>query len=212
MDEEAPETPASRFDALAAGWDIAPQHVDRTRDVVRLVRERIPLAGRSALEVGAGTGLLSFALSPELRSVLATDPSPGMVAVLEDKIRQSGSWNVRALRVGDDLAGVEGPFGLVMLQMALHHVSDPSTFLVRAASLLEPGGYLAVADLDREDGSFHGPEVADVHRGFERTEIVSWLADAGLEPVSVGTAHSMRRTAGGVAREYPIFLAIARRS
>jgi len=205
-------TNSDRFDELAKSWDVAPQHVARTRDVAALIRERVKLSGMSALEIGAGTGLLSFALSDALGSVVATDPSQGMVDVLLDKIRQSGSANIRALRCGGDLAEVAGPFDLAMLQMALHHIPDVPGFLRRVHGKLGPGGTLAIADLDTEDGSFHGSEVTDVHLGFDRAEIVNQLAEAGFEAVSIGTAHVMKRSVEGLVREYPIFLVIARKA
>ena len=205
----SPMDSSDRFDTLASGWDIDPVHIARTRDVARLIRERIPLAGRAALEVGAGTGLLSFALSPDLGSVVASDPSSGMVSVLETKIRQSGSGNVSARLGGDDLAGLDGPFDLVMLQMALHHIPDIASFLERVSGILAPGGFLAIADLDTEDGSFHGPDTSDVHLGFDRVDLVHWISVAGLEPVSIETVHKMFRTTEAGERVFPIFLAVA---
>lgn len=202
----------SRFDALAKEWDIAPQHVERTRDIAVLLRERIPLAGLSAIEVGAGTGLLSFALSDWLGNVVATDPSQGMIDVLEDKIRQTASSKLRALQSDDDLADVDGVFDLAMLQMSLHHIPDVPGFLKRIHAKILPGGYLAIADLDSEDGSFHTPEVTGIHLGFDRMELMDRLTQAGFEPVSMETAHVVRRRVDGVAREYPVFLVIARKS
>lgn len=202
----------SRFDALAKEWDIAPQHVERTRDIAVLLRERIPIAGLSALEIGAGTGLLSFALSDWLGKVVATDPSQGMIDVIEDKIRQSVRRNLHALRCGEDLAEIVECFDLAMLQMALHHIHDVPGFLVRVRSKLVPGGYLAIADLDREDGSFHGPDITDVHLGFDRLELMDQLVAAGFEPVSMETAHVVKRRTDGANREYPVFLAVARKA
>lgn len=202
---------ASRFDQLATGWDIAPIHLERTRDVAAALRRRIPLEGFAALEIGAGTGLLSFALCDTLRSVVATDPSRGMVDILEDKIRQTGCANVRADRCGDDLSCVGSGFDLAMSQMALHHVPDVPGFLRRVRDKIRPGGFLAIADLDLEDGSFHGPEVADVHFGFDRDVLAGWLGDADFEPPSFETVHTMVRERDGERREYPVFLCVARR-
>jgi len=68
-----------------------------------------------------------------------------------------------------------------------------------------------IADLDTEDGSFHGPEVKDVHLGFDRSEIVQMLSQAGFEVVSIGTAHVMKRAVEGKTRDYPIFLVVGRK-
>lgn len=201
----------NRFDELARGWDIAPLHLDRTRDIAALLRTRLPLDGLSVLEVGAGTGLLSFVLAEELGSVLATDPSAGMVAVLEEKIAASRLAHLKAKRAGDDLAGIEGAFDLVMSQMALHHIPDTEGFLARAFGKTVPGGWIALADLDTEDGSFHGPAVTDVHPGFDRKALVATCEKTGFVQVSVETAHVMRRSPGGIPRNYPVFLLLAQR-
>lgn len=211
MDKSA-SSESSRFDALAKQWDVAPMHLERTRDVAALLRSGLDLSGKEALEVGAGTGLLSFALAGDLGRILATDPSAGMVEVLQEKIARGGIGNLHARRCDDTLLGVEGPFDLVMSQMALHHSADVPGFLSRTFALLAEGGTLAVADLDTEDGSFHGPDVRDVHHGFDREDLGRKLAKAGFSDVRFSTAHVMRREVEGRFRDYPIFLCLARRA
>jgi len=202
----------SRFDELASTWDVAPMHLERTAAIAAALRDLLPATGLTTLEVGAGTGLLSFALADHLGSIVASDPSEGMVSALEDKIRQTGSATLSALRCGDDLAGAEGPFDLVMSQMALHHIADVPGFLARAASRLAPDGWLAVADLDLEDGSFHGPTVTDVHFGFDRGALAADLERAGFDRIAFTTVHVMRRQTPEGPRDYPIFLGLARKS
>ncbi|MBK9578826.1 MAG: class I SAM-dependent methyltransferase [Fibrobacteres bacterium] len=203
-------TDAGRFDRLAKEWDVAPIHLDRTRDVADLMRHKLAMSGRTALEVGAGTGLLSFALAANLGQILATDPSEGMVGVLKGKIETSGIENIQALRADDSLEGVAGPFDLVMSQMALHHIGDIDAFIRRAFSMIAPGGDFAIADLDTEDGSFHPPEVTGVHHGFDREDLGGRLARAGFEEIDFETVHVMRRTVGSEVVEFPIFLCLAK--
>jgi hypothetical protein len=50
--------------------------------------------------------------------------------------------------------------------------------------MLGPGGRVCPADLDAEDGSFHGPEV-EVHHGVARATVRTWLAAAGVAAVKV---------------------------
>lgn len=203
-------TDAGRFDRLAKEWDVAPMHLDRTHDVANLMRHKLALSGRDALEVGAGTGLLSFALAANLGQILATDPSAGMVDVLKGKIEKSGIENIQALRTDDSLEGVAGPFDLVMSQMALHHIPDVDAFVQKAYSMIRLGGNLAIADLDSEDGSFHGPEVTDVHHGFDREDLGRRLAQAGFTDIDFETVHVMKRPVGGSMVEFPIFLCVAK--
>ena len=79
--------------------------------------------------------------------------------------------------------------------------------------LLAPGGRVAFADLAKEDGSFHGPDVPGVmHHGFEPAELTRWLEAAGFADVRVRIAHRMNRPrADGSTREYPVLLVTAQR-
>ena len=165
-----------------------------------------------ALEVGCGTGLLSFALHEELGSVVATDPSQGMIDVLQGKILATGIGNIAVLKT--DLL-VEplpsGPFHLVFLQMALHHIPDVDGFFRTAHGLLGPGGWLCVADLDTEDGSFHGMGTEGVHLGFDRSDLVHHVEEAGFQALDVSTVFEIRKEVEGGERVFPIFLLVARR-
>ena len=90
--------------------------------------------------------------------------------------------------------------------MTLHHIPDTDQILRQVHGLLGDGGHLCIADLDAEDGSFHGLDV-DVHHGFDRTTLASQLQAAGFRDVRFDTALTMRRG----ERAYPVFLAVARR-
>ena len=94
--------------------------------------------------------------------------------------------------------------------MALHHVPDVDGILRAFHSTLEPGGVLCISDLDREDGSFHGPGV-EVHPGFDRPALEGKIRGAGFGPVRFSTPCDVRKEVGGQVRTYPIFLAIAER-
>jgi 2-polyprenyl-3-methyl-5-hydroxy-6-metoxy-1,4-benzoquinol methylase len=201
------------FDTMAATWEMNRVHQERTDAIARAIRSIVPLSGgMRALEVGCGTGLLSFALKEDLGTIVASDPSRGMVQVLEDKVAKTGAANIRPLRADDPLEALaSGPFHLVFSQMALHHIPDVDGFLRTALGLLESDGWLCVADLDSEDGSFHGPGVRDIHRGFDRSELVDKTVAAGLEVVDIDTVFEMHRKVDGVDSAYPVFLLVARR-
>ena len=201
------------FDTMAATWEMDAIHHERTDAIARALRSIVPLSGdMRALEVGCGTGLLSFALKDDLGTIVASDPSQGMLKVLEEKISGTGATNIRPLRTDDPGDAISsGPYHLVFSQMALHHIPDVDGFLRSALSLLEPEGWLCVADLDSEDGSFHGPDVKDVHPGFDRSDLVDKTATAGLEVVDIDTVFEMHRNVGGVDSAYPVFLLVARK-
>jgi hypothetical protein len=69
---------------------------------------------------------------------------------------------------------------------------------------------LAVADLDTEDGSFHGDNTGVRHLGFDRRHLGALLRNAGFSSVRDTTAATMvREVAGGGSRSFPVFLLIA---
>lgn len=203
-------TGTNEFDAKASTWDADPAKVDRARRVAEAIARDVPdLATRSVLDYGAGTGLLGFQLLPLVARLTFADTSKGMLAVVEEKIGRTTAHEVDAVLL--DLTRDPPPdrrFGLLCTLMALHHVPDVDGILRAFHETLEPGGILCISDLDLEDGSFHGPG-ADVHPGFDRTALEGKIRAAGFGPVRFSTPCDVRKEVGGVARTYPIFLAVA---
>jgi hypothetical protein len=95
--------------------------------------------------------------------------------------------------------------------MVLHHIKDVSAMLGKFKNMLVPGGFLAIADLYTEDGSFHDPGV-EVHHGFDPEELGNLLAIHGFTDIRHSRCFVIRRDkAGEPAREYPVFLIHAKR-
>jgi len=197
----------SEFDARAGTWDQDPAKVARALTVSRAIAQAVPLAGLRVLEYGCGTGLLGFALQPQVAWVTLADTSEGMLTVLRAKIAAAGAPNMTPVRL-DLLAEPlpEARYELVCSLMTLHHVPDTPGILGRFREVLSPGGWVALADLDAEDGSFHGPG-AEVHRGFDREALQAQLSQAGFCDIHLETVCEVEKD----SRRYPVFLALARR-
>jgi 2-polyprenyl-3-methyl-5-hydroxy-6-metoxy-1,4-benzoquinol methylase len=204
---------AAHFDSKARQWDQNPVFQERAATLANALRRAVPLSrSMSALDYGCGTGLLSFPLKDELGSILLADSSSGMLEVVAEKIAAQGAAHMKPLKL--DLLADPPPqqrFDLVYTSMTLHHVPDTDHILGVFRDLLHPGGHLAIADLDREDGSFHGIEV-DVHHGFDREELARHATDAGFSDIRFETVFSIAKEGEAGAREYPVFLMTARRS
>lgn len=203
-----------RFNAMAAEWDDNPMRAGIARAVAAAIADTLPLrTDMRALEYGCGTGLVSVLLANRIGHIVAADIAPAMLAVLDHKCRQAGLSHVETRRL--DLTVDPQPaerFDLIFSSMTLHHIEDTAAVLRTLAGLLKPGGWLALADLDTEDGSFHGGPIPGVfHAGFERAWVMERLRAAHLTDIAACTAHTVRRAGPGGDAEYPIFLISARR-
>ncbi|MFZ4579869.1 MAG: class I SAM-dependent methyltransferase [Myxococcota bacterium] len=203
---------SAHFDAVARQWDENPIFVDRARRIADGIRTAVPLtADMRALDFGSGTGMLSFPLQPQLGHVTLTDTSPGMLAVAKEKIADWGISNMDTRLL--DLTATALPderYDLIYSSMALHHVPDTDAILKTFHTLLDPGGWLCLADLDQEDGSFHGVQV-DVHHGFARETLAAQATRAGFTGIGFSTVLEVVKETEAGTRAFPVFLLVARR-
>ena len=203
-----------RFDRIAADWDDSPRRRAMAGDVAKAIADAVPLQSTwQALEYGCGTGLVGAQLAPRLGHLLACDLSPGMLSVLDEKARAAGVDNLdtRVLDLTREAPPAQR-FDLIFSSMTMHHIPDVPALLRVFHGMLAADGWVALADLDAEDGSFHTPDVPGVaHHGFARDEFTRWLAAAGFRDISARTAHTAEKTRDGKTARYPIFLITARR-
>lgn len=202
-----------RFNAIAHSWDVKPARAQRAQSIAEAVRQAIPLTGdERAMELGSGTGLLTALLAPTLGQVVAVDSSSAMLAVLQEKAAQLGLDNVHVLEGDLSQSIPAGPFDLIFSSMMLHHIEDVPGLLRQLAAALASGGHLALADLEEEDGGFHSDKSGIAHFGFQPSVFTRWLAEAGLVDVQIARPYVMdKEGADGKRRQYPLFLATARK-
>lgn len=202
------------FDQKAAAWDENPMRVKLAYDVAdAIIREIRPTQDMDALDYGCGTGLVTLRLQPFVKSISGADSSKRMIEVLLGKVKNHGLKNVHTRFVDFEQGGkVEGKFHLVVSSMTLHHVQDPDGFLKQLYDLLAPEGYLGIADLDKEDGTFHDDNTGVLHLGFERAYLKGLLEKAGFREVRDITAATVVKETGDKGRrEFPVFLIVARK-
>jgi len=101
-----------------------------------------PLAGKSALDVGCGAGLLAEPLARLGAEVTAIDAAPGLIAAA--KLHAHG----QGLDIDYRVAPVEevgGQFDLVTSMEVIEHVADPEMFVRALAARLGPGGLMVLS-------------------------------------------------------------------
>lgn len=203
---------SAHFDSKARQWDENPVFQARANKIAAAIQAAVPLNPQMrALDFGSGTGMLSFPLQGSLGHITLKDTSAGMLTVAEEKIAAWGIGNMSTRLI--DLTAAPLPderYDLIVSSMTLHHIPDTDAILKTFHDLLNPGGWLCIADLDKEDGSFHGIQV-DVHHGFERGSLTTQSSKAGFRDIRFDTVFEIIKENEAGQRAYPVFLMLAQR-
>ncbi|MCX6320444.1 MAG: class I SAM-dependent methyltransferase [Bacteroidia bacterium] len=201
----------NEFDIKAAGWDQNPIIWERAEAIANEIKRLIPLNKQmTALEFGAGTGVTSFILKDSLKEITLMDNSSEMVKVMNNKINTSKVKNLKTLNFNLEKTELkDAKFDLIFNQMVLHHITDIKNIITKFYNLLNPGGFLAIADLYIEDGSFHG-EGFTGHKGFDPTELSSLLLKPGFENISHRQCFVINKKISDTeTKQFGVFLLIA---
>ncbi len=149
---------AERFGKLAADWwdpdgrsamlhKLNPVRLKYVRDRIDQHWQsdecsRVPLAGKTALDVGCGAGLLCEPLARLGATVTGIDAAPEVIAVARD--HAAAQDLAIDYRVGP-VEGLGGQFDLVTSLEVIEHVADPAEFLKALAARLGPGGLMILS-------------------------------------------------------------------
>ena len=200
----------NEFDQKARDWDLNPVHVERSRAIADLLIKAIPLdKNMSALEYGAGTGILSLILQEHLGKITLMDSSEGMINVVKEKLRKYRTSKLNPVCFDLQNGSYNAEFDLIFTQMVLHHVRDINDILHKFSLMLRTGGFLAIADLYPEDGSFHEEEFTG-HKGFDPELLMHQISSLSFRNINYQTCFTIRKEIGeGKVKEYPVFLLTA---
>jgi 2-polyprenyl-6-hydroxyphenyl methylase/3-demethylubiquinone-9 3-methyltransferase len=154
---------AAHFGAMAADWwnpkgssamlhRLNPVRLGYIRDAIDLHwtidrTQRRPLAGRSALDVGCGAGLLTEPLARLGALVTGIDAAPENIAAAR---AHAGAQGLAIDYRAGELAQLgDARFDLVTAMEVIEHVADPAAFVRGLAGALAPGGLLILSTPNR---------------------------------------------------------------
>lgn len=150
-----------------------------------------PLAGRSALDVGCGAGLLTEPLARLGARATGIDAAPENIGAARAHAAAMG-LDIEYVAGGiEDLAGRQ--FDLVVSMEVIEHVASPSNFVAGLAGALAPGGLMILSTPNRTALSHLamitlGEGMGAIPKGthdwqafLTPDELTALLQDAGLE-------------------------------
>jgi len=158
------------------------------------------------MDFGSGTGLLTEQIAPFVRKMTTIDISPSMNEALRAKKEQL-DCELNMLELDLVSSELDENFDGIISSMTIHHVEDVQALFHKFHRLLNRGGTLALADLDKEDGTFHTEDMGVFHFGFDQEEFASLAKKAGFEDVTIEIVSVAKKPYG----DYPIFLLTGRK-
>ncbi|MEJ2228287.1 MAG: class I SAM-dependent methyltransferase [Alphaproteobacteria bacterium] len=195
------------FAQKAGEWDSNRSRTDNLDNISASIVKTVNLNETMHLmDFGSGTGLLLERIAPYVGKITAADVSPAMNTRLQEK-RGQIACELDIVEIDLEKADIDIQFDGVVSSMTMHHIADIEAMFRKFHSMLKDGGFIAIADLDLEDGSFHTDDTGVKHFGFDRDEFAKSAASAGFAEVQISSASVIHRPNG----DFPVFLLTAAR-
>ncbi|WFB37635.1 class I SAM-dependent methyltransferase [Kiritimatiellota bacterium B12222] len=195
------------FHHKAETYDNDPHKLSSIENIANAIHANITLTpSMHLMDFGSGTGLLLESIAPSVQKITAVDVSESMTHQLAQK-RDRIACDIDILKIDLLTSDLTEKFDGIISSMTLHHIEDVPALLAKLYTLLEKNGFIALADLEKEDGSFHSDDTGVHHQGFEREHMVEMATQAGFREVSIVDASIMRKAQG----DYPVFLLTAKK-
>jgi ubiquinone/menaquinone biosynthesis C-methylase UbiE len=102
----------------------------------------------SLLDVACGPGVVTAALAPQAKSVVAFDATQEMLEKARERSAKAGLVNV-SFRQGnaEALPFGDGEFDGVVTRLAVHHFAEPQRAFAEMFRVLRPGGTAVIVDI-----------------------------------------------------------------
>ncbi len=153
------------------------------------------------MDFGSGTGLLLSNIAPHVGEITAVDISSSMNEVLRSKMNTI-NCKLEIAEIDLTKETLDKKFDAIISSMAVHHIENIANLFKIFYALLHENGTIAIADLDKEDGSFHTTNTGVFHHGFDREEFVTIAKSVGFKDVKTQNASIVEKPTGN----YSVFL------
>jgi cyclopropane fatty-acyl-phospholipid synthase-like methyltransferase len=187
------ENKVDHFAHKSKSWDMNSKRVKNAKGIAELIVNNIKLnKSMELMDFGAGTGLLSYFVAPFVKKIVAVDNSPSMLVEFENKCDE---FSCETEVIEKDLSSetLERKFDGIISSMTIHHLENTPSLLSKLYDMLNKDGFIAIADLDSEDGSFHSDNIGVFHYGFDRHLLAQHAQEAGFKDVTFSLASTISK-------------------
>ena len=187
------ENKVDHFAHKSKSWDMNSKRVKNAKGIAEQIIKNIKLdKSMELMDFGAGTGLLSYFVAPFVKKIVAVDNSPSMLVEFENKCDEF-SCETEVIEKDLSSEALDRNFDGIISSMTIHHLEDTAALLSKLYDMLNDGGFVAIADLDSEDGSFHSDNTGVFHYGFDRHLLAQHAQEAGFKDVTFSLASTISK-------------------
>lgn len=198
------EVPVNKdlFAHKASSYEQNKSRVDNVENIANsIIKSVVFQKSMTIMDFGSGTGLLLERVAPLVGKITAVDISNSMNRQLLEKRSRLGC-DLEILEIDLENVDLENTYDGIISSMTMHHVKDIDAMFAKFYRMLNAGGFIAISDLDSEDGGFHTEDTGVYHFGFDREAIARCAEKAGFSEVVVTTASVVHKPQG----DYSVFL------
>jgi len=175
-------------------WDTESGSAQTAKAIAELIIKNIKIdSTMEVMDFGAGTGLLGYFVAPHVEKLVAVDNSPAMLLELKNK---DFPCELDVLEKDLSVESIDKTLDGIISSMTIHHLEDLEALFAKFYGMLKPDGFIAIADLDTEDGSFHFDNTGVFHYGFERDILQVLAQKVGFKEVKFETASTIDKAKG----------------
>jgi cyclopropane fatty-acyl-phospholipid synthase-like methyltransferase len=181
------------FAHKSKSWDMNSKRVQNAKGIAELIVKNIKLnKSMEIMDLGAGTGLLSYFVAPYVKKIVAVDNSPSMLLEFKSKCNEF-VCETEVIEKDLSVESISRKFDGVISSMTIHHLDDTLALFSKLYAMLNDGGFIAIADLDSEDGTFHSDNTGVFHHGFDREALQLIAEEVGFKEVKFDTANTINK-------------------
>lgn len=192
------------FQDKAKDWDKGSIRQQNTRTISEAILEQFSINKEmEIIDFGVGTGLLGFEIAKHAKKVYGVDTSESMLEKLSEK--NTPELFIEPLKQDIIAQPLEGEYDGLISSMTLHHIEHLEKFFATIYKNIKKDGFVAIADLESEDGSFHSDNTGVHHYGFEADSLCKIVEEAGFKYIRCECINIIKKP----HRDFGVFLLTA---